>query len=103
MEDNKKQIIPTVGMGATYIGFTDRHPFTVVGISKSGKRITLRRDTATRTDTNGMSEDQEYEYSPDESGEVLSASLRSDGSWRVVNGSSRIELGYRRKYHDYSF
>lgn len=55
---------PTVGMGATILGYSDRHAATVVSVSKDGKSVDIQRDTATRTDKNGMSECQDYEYSP---------------------------------------
>jgi len=50
-----------VGMGATKMMYSDREPYTVQRII-SDKRIIVTADKATRIDSNGPSEDQEYEY-----------------------------------------
>lgn len=47
---------PTVGMGATLLGWTDRHACTIVEVSMERDRIvvTVQEDNAKRTDSNGM-------------------------------------------------
>ena len=92
---------PTVGMGATILSWSDRSPATVVEVSASGKTIKLQEDTATRTDTNGMSECQDYAFAPDPSAPLQVARLTSKG-WKIVGGS-RVRLGERSRYHDFSF
>lgn len=94
---------PEVGMGATYIGWSDREPFTVVEVSKTGHRIVVQADDARRTDSNGMSECQSYEFTPNPNGHRVVATRRKDGSYRVKGGQTRILLGVRQKYYDYSF
>ena len=70
--------VPSVGDGATLYMYSDRHAYTVrtVTVSPSGKTITIRatRDKAVRTDKNGFSESQEYEFTTvgtPESGKVF--------------------------------
>lgn len=96
-----------VGMGATGGCWTDRHPYTVVAVSASGKTITLQRDEARRTDKNGMSESQSYLFIPNPYGDMIKASLRKNGQWvevgKQLGTGYRFQLGVRSKYHDYSF
>lgn len=95
---------PEVGMGVTYGCWTDRMAGTIVEVSKSGKTITVQADTATRTDKNGMSECQEYEYTPNPNGEKMVfriTSKKGNKAWR--SGCYTAGLGGRRSYHDFSF
>jgi hypothetical protein len=59
---NYKNETPVIGMGVTIFHYTDRSAGTIVKISKSGKTIWFSEDKAIRTDSNGMSECQTYEY-----------------------------------------
>lgn len=98
-----KAPIPEVGMGATMLSWTDRHPYTIIEVSKSGKRIKVQSDSWERTDKNGLSEHQEYKYISDPNGSIEELSLRKDGSWRVVGGTQSFLIGKREKYYDPSF
>ena len=49
------QPIPTVGMGVTILGYSDRHPGTIIEVSKTGRSIKLQEDNWVRVDKNGMS------------------------------------------------
>ncbi|VVB50620.1 Uncharacterised protein [uncultured archaeon] len=93
---------PEVGMGATKLYFTDRAAYTIVRVSPSGKTFWMKRDKATRTDTNGMSESQTYSYEslPDIMPEEA-VRLCQDGQWRSVG--MKVLVSARREYHDYSF
>ena len=51
-----------VGDGVTMTLYSDRHACTVIEVSASRKTVKVRRDKPTRTDGNGMSDAQEYEY-----------------------------------------
>lgn len=93
---------PTVGMGATIIHWTDRSPATVVRISKSGKTCWIKADKAERVDSNGMSEAQEYTYTPHPEGKEIRVFKRKCGQW-FTKGGEKVGLGRREKYHDYSF
>jgi hypothetical protein len=103
MAGANKMVVPEVGMGATEVMFSDRHPYTVVEV-KSERRIVVQRDNYKRTDTNGMSESQTYEYTPNPSAPKVVVTRRKDGSWREMGhgkGSSFM-LGAREEYYDFS-
>jgi hypothetical protein len=97
--------IPQVGMGATVLLWSDRHPATIITVK--GNQVTLREDKAIRTDSNGMSESQQYRYEPDPLGKVFVASLRKNGLYVVKGESIRngtiVSIGKRDAYHDFSF
>jgi len=101
MSNTKNVPTPVVGMGATLLSWTDRHPATVVWVSPSGRTIHLQEDTATRTDANGMSECQAYTFTQDPTATVLVARLTPRG-WKVVKGD-RVLVGHRDAYHDFGF
>lgn len=96
---------PALGMGATILMWTDRHPATVIEVN-SATRITVREDRATRTDKNGMSDSQSYAYETNPYGRVEVYTLRKNGAW-VRQGDTmrgqRLSLGHRSEYRDFSF
>lgn len=92
---------PEIGMGATILKWSDRHAATIVEMK--GKRVTVQEDTATRTDTNGMSEMQSYDYTPNPEGYKRTFSLRKNGQYKEVKGGAVLMIGHRAEYHDYSF
>jgi hypothetical protein len=96
---------PEIGMGATILHWTDRTACTITAISKSGKRVEVVEDNAIRTDDNGMSDSQSYRYEPG-TGSARAFTLRKNGAW-VAEGQSmkgtRLAIGARRHYYDYSF
>lgn len=96
---------PEPGMGATLLYWTDRHAATIVGVSKSGRVVGVQRDKATRIDSNGMSDMQDYSYERDATATVQWFSLRKNGSYVEVGTKSGTRLGinYRREYYDHSF
>jgi hypothetical protein len=107
---------PVVGMGATILGWTDRHAATITKIEKVGKRtvITVRRDDTKRIDSNGFSESQTYEYTPNPNGASYMFAQLPSGIWEEVcrnretgrlkkmKGCS-LRIGERESYHDFSF
>jgi len=109
---------PYVGMGATMLQWTDRHAATITKVFKHGKTtyVIVTRDTATRTDKNGMSESQEYTYSSNLNGtEHIFKKNPKTGFWKEVrfnNATKRyvqmshgtgLKIGVRDEYYDYSF
>ena len=96
---------PVVGDPATILCWSDRHAATVTKVThfQTGARagqvrsITVRPDHAKRIDTNGMSESQTYEYTPDPS--------RLEQTFRVdKHGHTKgLAVGSREEYYDYSF
>lgn len=97
------EIKPALGMGATIHHFTDKTPATIIDISSNGKTITLQEDSCIRTDNNGFSETQTYDYAPNPNGEIYTASLRKNGNYQIVKSKTIVSLGERRRYYDYSF
>lgn len=107
---------PVVGMGVTFLRWTDREPGTIYGVFKAGKStfITVAADDAKRIDKNGMSECQEYEYTPRPDGykSVFRKNLKN-GRWERVTknqsgrwvkaGGEGLRIGEREKYYDFSF
>jgi len=90
---------PVVGMGVTILMWSDRHPGTIVKVTKS--QIHVQGDKATRTDKNGMSEMQIYTFEPNpEAG--ISIFRKTKKGWKNNRGE-KLAIGYRDKYHDYSF
>jgi hypothetical protein len=86
-------------------GWSDRHPGTVIAVSKSGRRVTIREDSATRTDKNGFSESQTYDITPNPEGRTDTYSLRKKGRWVPVGLKSggQVTFGHRAAYLDPSF
>ena len=93
---------PEVGMGATITMFSDRLPATIVKVC-TDRKIQVQEDNAKRTDKNGESENQEYEYTPNTKSVIRTFTLRKNGSWVESGSSSGLLIGKRDKYHDYSF
>ena len=94
---------PEVGMGATQIMWSDRHPFTVVEVSPNSRRCVVQEDRAVRTDKHGMSDCQDYDYEANPEGRKVTLSRRKNGDWRQVGDTQLFHLGYRSRYFDYSF
>lgn len=93
-------VAPAVDMGATLMLHTDRDAYTITRIGPSGRVLWARADKATRTDRNGLSEQQTYAYEPDPSAPEERFDLGVAG-WRGRRG--RLAVGERRTYRDPSF
>lgn len=113
----KGQPEPYVGMGATRLYYSDRAAYTIVEVEKlkDGRfLIAIQADNAKRIDDNGMSEIQDYEYTPNPQAGKDYFRTTKEGTWQQVrknvetgrwniiqNGGLRI--GDRDTYHDFSF
>ena len=100
--------LPQVGDGATVLHWTDRSAATVVAVRETPKRVfvTVQGDHARRTDSNGMSEMQSYEYTPnpDAPRQTFVFAKLPDGRLRKQLGKGPgLALGRRETYHDFSF
>ena len=107
-----------VGMGVTFLSWTDRNPGTIFRVFTAGNAtiIECRADDYKRVDSNGMSESQEYEYKIRPNGgksffrkneksgfwERVTKN-ESTGRWNKSNIGCGIRIGEREKYHDFSF
>jgi hypothetical protein len=103
--------IPEVGKGATVLHWTDRSAYFVNEVSEDGKTVVIERAKAVRTDNNGMSETQSYEYVRDPQTEPETIKF-TYGKWRRVytnwegkkeTSPINIIFGTMREYFDYSF
>lgn len=101
--DNARCDAPEVGTGATLLRWTDRQAATVIAVSRSGHEVMVQHDKATRTDSNGMSDAQSYEFERDLNGRTEKYTRRKDGTYREAGGNGRALFGHRAHYHDYSF
>lgn len=110
---NSNNPIPNVGMGATFLAWTDRTAGTVISVENG--IVSVQEDNFLRTDSNGMSDAQSYEHSPNPNGFVRhyrfskrkekweEVSLNTNtGRW-IKNGDQGIIFGRRDRYYDYSF
>lgn len=94
-----KRLEPKVGMGATELRWTDRKAVTIVKVTPT--QVHVQYDIATRTDKNGMSENQTYSYESDPSSPVEIFRLTKKG-YRSKSGSGLL-IGERDEYYDFSF
>lgn len=104
-EADHQSRLPRVGGGATMCGWSDRHPYTVVEVSKSGKTAWVIRDEAVVTSGTTMDGSAKYAYysgGPDLPERRVKVTKRKNG-WAVAGGSSRVYFGYRSEYHDPTF
>lgn len=100
---------PEVGMGATLLMWSDRHPYTIVGIErfKTGARagqvkaVLAQADTSQRVDSNGMSDAQTYVFLPNANAPVTRFVLRKSGRFEGAGGT--LAVGYRDRHYDFSF
>jgi hypothetical protein len=99
--------VPVVGMGATILCWSDRHACTIVAVENNGKRIGLREDKATRTDSYGMSDCQQYKYETRPGTAEQWFTLRKNGAFvaegEPLKNGQRCIVGIRDHHYDYSF
>lgn len=101
MSGTQGQPTPQVGMGITILMWTDRHAGTITRVSPSRKTFWFKRDIATRTDDNGMSESQTYAFAPNPDATERCARLTRSGAWK--DHGTQIRVGERAEYRDFSF
>lgn len=107
IDEQIKSPVPLVGMGATEYCWSDRHAYEIISV-KDERHITVRQYTAKRTDNNGMSECQDYEFISNPNGATCDLFLTSKGEWRERIGKNglgcnRWGIGRADEYYDYSF
>lgn len=93
------QPIPEVGMGATILMWTDRQAATIVKVTRT--QVHVQRDIATREDSRGMSECQDYTFTPNPAARVHVFRRTKTGAYKGQLGQLRI--GDRDEYRDFSF
>ena len=92
---------PQVGDGATEYCWSDRRVYTVIEVSKNGKKVTLQEDS---TKSIGEMYSQQWEITRNPEGCTVVVTLRKDGRWKAMNTNFRVfRFGTRDYYYDYSF
>lgn len=115
---NRLIAMPIVGLGATHIGYSDRHPYEIISVHKSTHMCVLRPMHAEKDPTwkpewhvGGFAghcsnqSDQRWTLSslPDCVPSLLKTiRLHKGGDWRTVDGE-RYSVGQARRFHDYNF
>ena len=103
---------PTVGMGVTMLSWSDRNAGTIVEVNMKKRYIAVVEDNAVRIDDNGMSESQEYEFTPNPDGYIVYYRKNKKGEWRkcyfnenkrLVFSTGGLVIGRREKYYDFTF
>ena len=94
---------PEVGIGATQSFWSDRKAYTITRVSDSGKTFWMKEDIATRTDNNGRGDSQSYSYKPNPESSEVRVGLTKKG-WRVGGmRGTRVSVGVRNYFYDFSF
>lgn len=112
------QPVPEAGMPATFCGWTDRHPATVIEV-QTGKAtiVVVQEDSFTKPEgvCNAFTEAQTWNYSRNPEGRTIAFRLTPAGRWEEVrkgptgrwnkagSGGYGLILGRREKYYDPSF
>ena len=97
------QPAPSVGMGVTISTMVDRYPGTIIAVSPSGAKVTVREDKAIRTDDNGMSQCQSYRFERDPEGCVHTFHRQGDGTYKSNGDARRLFVGDRGAYRCFEF
>ena len=106
---NAQTPAPKVGDGATVLHWTDRVAGTIIEVADDGNSFVVQDDKVTRTDTNGLSEAQSYDYAPDPDGGKTTFRRvkrgKAAGQFREngKNSGYGVLIGHRNHYHDFSF
>lgn len=101
---------PQIGMGATVLLWSDRHAATIIDLTrfKTGARagqvktVTVQYDKVTRTDSNGMGDNQTYRYEADLAGRTAVFKVNKYGRFTSLSGFT-LGIGYRDHHFDFSF
>jgi len=91
-----------IGMGCTEILWSDREPYTVIEILAKNK-IMVQADKAIRTDKNGASECQEYDFERNPNGTTYILTNSKKHGWHIAGTERVFVMDYREKYYDFSF
>jgi len=90
----------TLGLGSDWRYAGSRARYTLVDFNAKGTVISVSADLYRRTDSNGLSESQEYEYTTDSKAPV--EKLRWSNKFKCYRtaGGSRYHVGHRRAYQN---
>lgn len=104
-----------IGQGASVCGWSDSRAYTVIKVSRNGKKITLQRAIATKSKDfipewieGGFAghcvnnNEQTYTYEANPKGNIVHAYLRKNGRF-YVDGCSLVNLDGYNEFYDYNF
>lgn len=109
---------PREGMGATLLGWTDRHAATiaaVIGPESKAPILRVQQDRATMVGGSCMSESQAYTFERNPAGAEYYFRMEPNGTWQEVTknaatgrfnkvkGGKGLRIGERDEYYDPSF
>jgi hypothetical protein len=94
---------PIIGMGATHQLYTDRHAYTVIRVSDSGKTCWLQRDKATMREGYSVFGQQSYIYELNPEAGEKRCYRSKDGKWKMGLLKDLVYLGVREEYYDPTF
>lgn len=95
------EIMPVVGMGATLCVGSDRYPYTIVAVSKSGKSFTMQADNVTSVSGTFQQGNVVSKFEPNLNGPTVKVRFNHLGRW--VSGGTTIRIGGRDYYLDPHF
>ena len=103
MYNQSRSATPVVGMGATELMYSDRHPYTIIEVINP-KRIKVRADRAIRVDKKGESEQQDYKYIQQHDTPGIILVLNKSGRWKQFKNpkGSTFLIGKREEYYDFT-
>jgi hypothetical protein len=110
MEEGAQKLKPEVGMGATFVSYSDLDAGTIIEVV-SDVHIRVQIDKHIRTDKDGqqstfdIGDAQYYRYEPDPEAPIYDCWLRKDGKWHDEKNmrGKVVRLGKREHYYDPSF
>jgi len=91
------------GDGATMSSGSDRYPYTVTCVNKSGKTIQLQADDFHLISDTPYSDSQEYSYTRNTDAAVVTARWSNKRQCYQRNGHQRVSIGHRNAYWDPCF
>jgi hypothetical protein len=107
-------LTPEVGMGATFLGWTDREPFFVAKVCTPRKAVLraakVEDDPDWKPDftpggfvgNTANDSDRKWKVTSNDEGREVTVRLRKDGRWYAATGE-RYALGYAAKFYDSNF
>jgi hypothetical protein len=100
--DRSLSPVPVVGMGATELMWSDRHPYTIIAVNDE-KHVVVQEDTSVRVPGSNY-HDNKWTITQNPYGATKRLSLRKDRRWKLVGHTDpSFLLGSRQKYYDTTF
>lgn len=104
MEEGAQKLKPEVGMGATFISYSDLDAGTIIEVV-SDVHIRVQIDASVQLDNQGQGCHHVYRYDRDPQAPIHDCWMRKDGKWHdEKNMRGRVvRIGKREHYYDPSF